>query len=177
MYLDFLKFDIYIGCIKIWLTYSITVLNPSYRHKQTHLGLPSLRSAGARRAREVLQERIFAHAGLKGTTRALPHPPCPSGVSQHHSYPLSLLSFGCTAPRLSACPHQELLQPPAALQPSAGLSQQFPEEELPDELATPNSIFHPHYLILAIVTVGTVVLCLFFCTRYFLIDLLYIQAF
>jgi len=110
--------------------------------------------------------------------RARPHPLLPPfRCGSELLRPLSLLSFGRTAPGLSACPHQELLQPPAALQPSAGLSQQFPEEELPDELATPNSIFHPHYLILAIVTVGTVVLCLFFCTRYFLIDLLYIQAF
>jgi len=102
MYLDFLKFDIYIGCIKIWLTYSITVLNSSYRHKQTHLGLPSLRSAGARRAREVLQERIFAHAGLKGTTKQSPAP--------------SPLPFRCeSAPLISPQPSLLWVHSPEAL--------------------------------------------------------------
>ena len=42
-----------------------------------------------------------------------PHPP-PFRCGSELLRPLSLLSFGRTAPRLSACPHQELLQPPAA---------------------------------------------------------------
>ena len=49
--------------------------------------------------------------------------PCPADPHQHCSDPLSLLSSRCTAPGLSACPHQEVLQAPSS---SAGLSQQLP---------------------------------------------------
>jgi len=40
MYLDTLRIDIYIGCLKIYLIYSTTMLNVSCRHKHTRLQQP-----------------------------------------------------------------------------------------------------------------------------------------
>ena len=54
-----------------------------------------------------------------GHHQAEPSPiPCPADPHQHCSDPLSLLSSRCTAPGLSACPHQEVLQAPSS---SAGV--------------------------------------------------------
>ena len=59
-----------------------------------------------------------------GTTKQSPAPShCPADPHQHCSDPLSLLSSRCTAPGLSAFPHQEVLQAPSS---STGLSQQLP---------------------------------------------------